>query len=186
LIANLDASLPDNVVFDTGQLGPSTVDGWAQVGMTIDGLWGFTGSVHESGAVGHNYAFALALDPVDASGLSWTFVREGHVSGTFDIGFRDDLWTVQGYFPSIAENWYSVKAAAKASHYKSTLQVSTQAIQVIEAIAAALAIAAAAIFLMVVGGGEEEAQKWDCTFLPGQSQNPDESPPVFSCVRTQA
>ena len=75
VIAGLNNSPPDFRIFDSGPLGPSTTTGWAQVGFTIDGAVYFRGAVHESGLIGHNYTFAMAIANYrDASGNVPVFV----------------------------------------------------------------------------------------------------------------
>src|SRR5215510_12884343 len=59
---------PQSVVLETGPLGPATVTGSAQLGINADGFWTFRGNVHESGFIGHFYAFGLVLDLLDTAG----------------------------------------------------------------------------------------------------------------------
>src|SRR5271157_3661301 len=52
---------PETVILSSGDLGPSTVTGWAQLGLQSNGYWSYRGHVRESGALGHNYVFGVAL-----------------------------------------------------------------------------------------------------------------------------
>ena len=96
LINVLDNALPDFVVFDSGPLGPSTTTGEAQIRMTIDGQVTFTGKVHESGAVGHNYVFAMIVDAYhDSAGDALVFLHKGSVNSPIDeFGSPDDPWNL--------------------------------------------------------------------------------------------
>ena len=130
----------ETVVFDSGMLGPSTVSGQAQLALSSDGFWSFRGSVHESGAVGHNYFFAFALNVTDSAGKTLAFVQQGSVSGTFDVGSRDDTWQQDGYDPFIVASWDTIRT----SGYNARLHVSTDPLQAVEAVLAGLFTAAAA------------------------------------------
>ncbi len=172
VINGLNNSLPDFRVFDSGQLGPSTTTGWGQVGFTIDGGVAFRGAVHDSGFVGHEYTFAMAIANYrDASGNVPVFVRSGYCrrenSGLpFGTPRRDDSWNGDGTFDRlVAANWDSIKSSA----WHASLNVDTSVGDVVQLVADAL-IAAAAVYAgtsftvaLIAGGGANAT--W------GQDQN---------------
>src|SRR5215813_1755165 len=55
LMDALERLPPQNVIFDSGPLGPSTVTASAQVAFTSDGFASFRGTIIESGGIGHDY-----------------------------------------------------------------------------------------------------------------------------------
>jgi hypothetical protein len=171
VIAGLNNSLPDFRIFDSGPLGPSTTTGWGQVGFTIDGGIAFRGAVHESGLIGHNYTFAMAIANYrDASGNVPVFVHSGVVEGTsaglpFGTPKRDDSWPdsndPQGgaYFdPFVAANWDSIKSSA----WQASLNVDSNAGAAVDLIgkamiAAALVAAGVSFTIAVAAGGGADA-----------------------------
>jgi hypothetical protein len=148
LIGTLNALPPATAIFDSGTLGPSTVTASAQVGIQSDGLASFRGHIHESGLVGHNYLFAIALrDLKDSKGNPLVFAREGNVKGQADIGSSDDDWQIDGINSLISDNWDT----AKNSRFDARLHVSTDPFQVVETIIiglfAALGVVAVSLFV---------------------------------------
>jgi len=131
LIGGLEGLPPATVIFDSGTLGPSTVTASAQVGIQSDGLASFRGNIHESGAIGHNYVFAIALlDLKDSQGNTLVFAHEGNVKGQLDIGSSDDSWQDDGHNSLISDNW----DIAKNSRSQARLHVSTDPLQAIETV----------------------------------------------------
>jgi hypothetical protein len=164
LIADLNASPPDFVIFDSGKLGPSSTTGEAYVGMTIDGGVAFRGYVREGGEFTHTYAFGMVVDNyTDASGKVFLFLQRGTVGGTLDpFHPREDDWAWPGTIdPFIADHWDSIKA----SNSHATLQVDLDPALVITEIVDALSIGIVFVIL----------------FPPGKSQVhwPDQNDPVF-------
>jgi len=142
LIGTLDLLPPAIVVFDSGTLGPSTVTASAQVGLQSDGLASFRGHIHESGATGHNYLFAIALlDVKDSQGNTLVFAHEGNVKGQLDIGSSDDDWQIDGLDSVISDKW----DIAKNSRFESGLHFSTDPFQVVETVIARLFVAAGVV-----------------------------------------
>lgn len=131
------------------------------MGFTIDGGVAFWGSVHESGFLGHDYTFAMAVyNYRDASGNLIVFVHSGSVEGT-DRGVtsapkRDDSWNGNASMdPFVSNNWDSIKS----SGWHASLNVDTDPGQVIAAVvdgavlAGALVSAAAFVIAGIAGGG---------------------------------
>ena len=158
LINTLNAHGPDSKVFDSGQLGPSTTTGWAQVGFTIDGGVAFRGSVHESGLIGHDYYFVMVIANYrDPSGKVVVFMYVGNVEGTSDdpLGSpkRDDSWNGGAIMdPFVAEHWDSIKA----SEWQANLSVDTKAGDVIKLVVESLfaGVVIAGIVLFTIAGAK--------------------------------
>jgi hypothetical protein len=117
------------------------------VGIQSDGLASFRGHIHESGAIGHNYLFAIALlDLKDSQGNKLVFAHEGKVSGQLDAGSSDDNWQTDGHNSLISDNW----DIAKNSRFQARLHVSTDPLQAIETVItglfAAVGLVAAVLF----------------------------------------
>jgi hypothetical protein len=147
-ILNLTVNVsPETISLASGPLGPSTVSGSASLVMNSDGFWFFSGHVHESGFIGHDYAFGMTLDTLEPlSGKALVFTNEGTVHGTSDPwGSRDDDWTQQGKDQLISSNWDKIKT----SQALATLHVSSDPFQVFEAVVEPLIIAAAAFGAIV-------------------------------------
>jgi hypothetical protein len=141
LVVTLDQLPPATVTFNSGTLGPSTTTGFAQVGLQSDGRSSFRVRVRESGLIGHNYFFAMALlDVVDSQGNMVVYTLQGEVHGTLDIGDSDDDKQEDYFHPLISDQWN----VAKNSRVSSRLHVSTDAFQTGEAIAAFVGILFAA------------------------------------------
>lgn len=120
----------------SGELGPSTVSGRAQLVLFSDGFWTYRGQVHESGLISHDYVFTVALDYVDPDGQIYTYAADGTVHGTADIGSRDDDFQLDGWDQRISANWDAVDAAP----WKANLHVSTDVFSAIVAVAGTLAV----------------------------------------------
>jgi hypothetical protein len=174
LVGTLDLLPPATVIFDSGTLGPSTVTASAQVGIQGDGLASFRGHIHESGAIGHNYLFAIALlDLQDSQGNTLVFAHEGKVNGQLNIGSSDDDWQTDGHNVLISDNW----DIAKKSGFHAHLHVSTDPMQAIETIItggfAAVGVVAFALF-----ASDPETK---CTW--GPSGDPQGAGAGFRCTR---
>jgi hypothetical protein len=94
----LDFDAP-NIVFDDG----TPVGGWSHVTLHQDGTYHFTGHFHDSGGTEYNMGLVWAVK--DAKDMVYTFEHQGHVSGTFEPGPRDDDWTNDGQDDRIAQGW---------------------------------------------------------------------------------
>jgi hypothetical protein len=146
LVVTLNRLPPAIVIFNSPEQGPSTVSGSAQLGLQSDGCASFFSHVRESGAIGHNYFFSIALlDVVDAQGKMLVFVHEGTVHGILP-GDRDDDKQTDGFNPFIADQWNNVKNSGFEAH----LHVSTNPIQALESLVVAF-YAARIIALAAVG-----------------------------------
>jgi hypothetical protein len=103
--ANLPAKLDydwNPLVFDHGV----PVGGRMHLTIRQDGSFTFTGHFHDSGAVSYDTLIAWVLK--DKRDRVYMFTHQGHVSGTFSTGSRNDDWTVNGKNPDIAKNWASI------------------------------------------------------------------------------
>ena len=92
------------VVFDTNYISFDNgvpVGGSATVGVWPSGYYVFTGSFHDSGAIGYDDKFEWGL--TDASGNVFTFQHQGSMQGTDAIFSpnRDDGWTNAGTNPAL-------------------------------------------------------------------------------------
>src|SRR5690242_8145947 len=88
LLGVLDNLAAASVTFDSGPLTAGFVHGSAYLFLQSDGKMAWGGKVHESGVVGDNFRFAVALlDVKDAAGNVLVFIHEDTVAGQLDIGF---------------------------------------------------------------------------------------------------
>ena len=135
--------VPDvqEIIYDSGTLEALTVRGWAQLAIHRNGDWFFRGHVHENGVVGDNYAFAIALNPIDTNSDLHYAIQQGTLGGTVDpFKDRDDDWQQPtGNDPAIAANWNAIRLRG-SSAFRSVLHASTDAAQVFEAVLEALTI----------------------------------------------
>jgi hypothetical protein len=83
--------------FNTGSIvfnGGVPVGGWSSLTLRSDGTFTFDGHYHVSGAPSYNVQLAWAI--ADGEGTVYTFVKNGHVAGTFESGSRDFDWHDSG------------------------------------------------------------------------------------------
>lgn len=164
LIQTLEGLPPDTVTFNSEVLGPSTVTASAEVGLQSDGKASFRGRIHESGLVGHNYLFAVALlDVVDSQGKTLVFAHQGNVKGQLDIGSSDDEWQVDGQNLLISDKWN----IAKNSRFEFRLDVSTDPFQAIETATLGLFIAVGVILITLFVSDD----KTECEWFPGPDED---------------
>lgn len=137
----------EEIIYDSGTLEANTVCGWAQLAIHKNGDWFYRGHVHENGVVGDNYAFAIALKPVDSSGDLLYVINTHSLGGTVDpFHTRDDDWQQSGNDHRISENWDNIKQRG-ASAFTSRLHAATEAVQVVEAVIEGLIVAIPAAFV---------------------------------------
>jgi hypothetical protein len=166
IIKKLDELPPQSVTFDSGTLVSGYVHGSVQFYMQSDGATAFVGDVHESGAVGENFVFAVhLLDLADASGRSIVFAHQDTVVGQLNIGFSEKNWRDYGSNSFIADQW----EAAKNSRIKAVLHASTNPFNLVETVAAGLGIAAASIFLGTQVRICGDKAEWKCGWRPSGS-----------------
>jgi hypothetical protein len=141
--------------------------------------------VHESGAIGDNFRFAVALlDVKDAAGNVLVFVHEDTVAGQLDIGFSDKEWNDFGINQLVADNWEQVRR----SRFEFRLDVSTDVLQAVETAFALAAIVVGAIFggheLIICPEGEEYKCTWNASgkTIPGDPRDPPVSGAAYQCV----
>jgi hypothetical protein len=149
----IDVADIEEIVYDSGPLEAGTVRGWAQLAVHRNGDWFFRGHVHENGFVGDNYAFAIALKPIEADADLHYAVQHGTLGGTVDpFDKRDEDWQQPtGNDPVIAQNWNLIRQRG-SSAFRSVLHVSTDPLQVLEAVLDTLAIGVAIAAGAVVVG----------------------------------
>ncbi|MFI9105512.1 hypothetical protein ACIGXA_33895 [Streptomyces fildesensis] len=139
---------PQSYYIRSGDLGPSTVTGKADLVVFSDGFWSYRGDVHESGLIGHDYVLGILLDYVDPNGEVYAYANDGTVHG-LDIGSDDDSWQKDGWDQRISRNWDAIAAAG----WQANLHVSTNLLAAVEAMAVALPVVrygAAVVALVVV------------------------------------
>jgi hypothetical protein len=108
--------LPPQLDFDWNPIvfgGGVAVGGWAHLTLRQDGSYTFSGHFHDSGGVEYNMALVWGVKDGGANNV-YTFEHQGHVSGTFEPGSRDDDWTVDGQNDVIKDNWASIVATNDA------------------------------------------------------------------------
>ena len=89
------------------------VGGWSHLTLHSDGTYNFTGHFHDSGGTEYNVTLAWAVK--DSNNMVYTFQHQGHVSGTFESGSRDDNWSNDGQNDAISNNWAAIVAGNTAT-----------------------------------------------------------------------
>jgi hypothetical protein len=97
-----------SITFDSGV----PVGGFAHLTLRRDGTYKFSGHFHDSGATEYNVAAVIAVK--DSANLVYTFQHQGHASGTFEPGSRDDDWSNDGQNADLANHWASFTTATQA------------------------------------------------------------------------
>lgn len=140
------------LIFDSGEQGPSTTTAWAQVGMQRDGRTSFRGSIHESGAIGHQYISAVAfLDIKDAEGRTLVFAHPGSVAGTWVVGKSTQDWQDDGISQLVEAQWDQIKN----SRIEWKLHVSTDPSDVLGLAAEGLFVGVVVVAAILVGGSNK-------------------------------
>jgi hypothetical protein len=83
--------------------GGVPVGGFAQLTLFQSGNFNFNGHFHVSGAPSYNVGFAVGVR--SSRGVLYTFLKSGHVAGTFEPGSRDFDWSVQEFRAVLHEDW---------------------------------------------------------------------------------
>jgi uncharacterized protein with LGFP repeats len=84
--------------------GGVPVGGWANLTVSADGSYHFTGHLHDSGFASYNDSVMVGL--VSPSGILYTIPpHTGHMAGTIESGSRDDNWDITGNDPVLANAW---------------------------------------------------------------------------------
>jgi hypothetical protein len=169
LIIALGNLPPISVILSSGEMNAGFVHGWAQLGFQSDGLFSFRGHVHESGEVGDNFLFAVALlDVKDSAGKPLVFPQDGWVAGQLDFGPSDRDFQGDGFHESLRGQWDT----ARNSRFQFQLHVSTNAWQVTEVVIIGLFTLAAAA---VIGYGAAK-----CDWYSAAEIDPDTGQPKHS------
>jgi len=155
--------LPQAVAFASGTLGPSTTTASATWVMNAQGFWNFSGSIHESGVIGHAYGFGMALNVKDANGVGFAVVKSGSVGPNLPGGTTDDSWSLTGFDQRIIDNWPTIVSAQSSAG----LNVTTDPIHIFDAVLTALGVVFVAV-LFAAG-----FQGFQCEDSP--TVEPDES-----------
>jgi hypothetical protein len=146
-IRTLSNNPPLRVWRYSGELGPSTVTGRAQLYLDADGFSSYRGEMREDGAMGHNYVFYMALVGVtDDNGRVPTFVNTGTVHGSLNIGSSNDSWQHDRQDRFMADKW----PAVEASSVHSNLHVSTDPLDAFETVTASLLAAGVIVVITVI------------------------------------
>jgi hypothetical protein len=147
-------SLPHALMFNSGTLGPSTVTASAIWMLSDDGVFSFQGSIHESGVIGHEYGFGMALNVTDANGVGFAVVHSGSIGPKLPFGNPNDSWKDVGFDQRIKDNWAAIASSATRSH--AGLNVDSR---VLLAIVDALGVPVIAVLAVL---GANEAKNWEC------------------------
>jgi hypothetical protein len=83
--------------------GGVPVGGFAQLTLFQSGNFNFNGHFHVSGAPSYNVGFAVGVR--SSRGVLYTFLKSGHLAGTFEPGSRDFNWSVQEFRAVLHEDW---------------------------------------------------------------------------------
>jgi hypothetical protein len=186
VIGVLDGLAPASVTSDSGPLTAGFVHGSAYLFVQSDGGIAWGGKLHESGVVGDNFRFAVALlDVKDADGNVLVFVHEDTLAGQLDIGFSDKEWNDFGVNQLVKDNWEQVRS----TRFEFRLHASTDALQVVETVFVTIAI----VVGVIVGGNEAtkcpEGSHWKCGWVesgqgrasPGDPRDPPSRTALFEC-----
>ena len=166
VIKGLDNLNPAGVIYKSGPMTANFVHGSAQLYLQSDGLVSFSGNVHESGVVGDNYLFMMALlDVRDLSGNTLVFAHNSSVSGQLDVGSSDASWQTNGPTQVVKDQWDNVKRSRVQSH----LHVSTDPVQVFETAYLGIWIAAGLALTGIFFGGFASDPRTKCD----PTTNPD-------------
>jgi hypothetical protein len=129
-------------------LDADTVAGWTDVEIRSDGLVGFRGHVHESGALSHHFNLLVVINVMVDVGTP-LILENGALSawvhGTAGFGSRDNDWSVTQYTKyshSLAEQWDVVRSSP--SNY-AIFDVNTGIVEITEALGAVAAASALVI-----------------------------------------
>lgn len=123
-------------------LSDGTTTGWSDVEIRSDGLVGFRGHVHESGALSHHFQVLIVINVMVDAGTPVILVYGGldaWVHGTVGIGSRDNDWStnqVTQFSNRLAELWDVVRSSP--SNY-AIFDVDTTVVEIGEALAAVAA-----------------------------------------------
>ena len=186
LIGVLDGLPPASITSDSGPLTAGFVHGSAYLFVQSDGGIQWGGKLHESGAVGDNFRFTVALlDVKDAAGNVLVFVHEDTLAGQLDIGFSDKEWNDPGFNQLVKDNWEQVRRTRFDYH----LHASTDPLQAVET-----GFVLAAIVVGAIVGSDEalqcpEGQHWKCGWIasgqpqasPGDPRDPPSKSAMFEC-----
>jgi hypothetical protein len=138
--------IPQALLFTSPTLGPSTVTANASWILNSDGFFVFKGQIHESGVIGHEYGFGMALNVTDANGVGFAVVHSGSIGPNLPFGDPDDSWHDVGFDQRIADSWTTI--ASSSTRARSGLNVDSR---ILVAILDALAVPAIAVLAVVVG-----------------------------------
>ncbi len=83
--------------------GGVPVGGFSQLTLFQSGNFNFNGHFHVSGFPSYNVGFAVGVR--SSRGVLYTFLKSGHLAGTFESGSRDFDWSVQEFRAVIHEDW---------------------------------------------------------------------------------
>lgn len=112
---------PSLLVSSISQVGPLNtgyitfsggvpVGGYAQLTLFQSGHFNFNGHFHVSGAPSYNVGFAVGVR--SQRGVLYTFLRSGHLAGTFEPGSRDFNWSVQELRDVVREDWADISVGS--------------------------------------------------------------------------
>jgi hypothetical protein len=192
LLTVLNGLAPASVTFDSGALTAGFVHGSAYLFLQSDGGIAWGGHVHESGAIGDHFRFAVALlDVKDAAGNVLVFVHEDTVEGQLDIGPSDKNWNEPGINQLVADNWEQVRT----TRIEFRLHVSTDVLQALETVFTIAPVVAGIVAGIVVGsiflGAKAcpEGSEWKCGYsspgnqrsIPGDPREPPATGLEFGC-----
>jgi hypothetical protein len=79
---------------------------------------------------------AVAITTNDGVGLS--IPHQGHVSGTFGSGSRDDDWVIKGSNPAIRDRWYAIGPGS--FHWQSEVDIDIDIGEILKKLFAAVVL----------------------------------------------
>jgi hypothetical protein len=154
VLNNLPAAF---VHFPSGPMTAGTLHAEGELYVQSDGIFSFIAHLHESGGVGDNYIFGVALPDVrDPDGNALAFVQDGWIAGQLDFGPSSRDWHNDGVNPLLRDQWDIVKNLSPG-RVSFRLRASTNPLQVTETVLFAVG-------LLVLGGYGQSKCKWESPY----------------------
>jgi hypothetical protein len=142
----LDRLRQHRVVFSSGSLLPSSVKGTATLILCSDGMWEFSGHVHENGFLKHNYVLAAAMHVVDEANRVFAVANDGSVTDS-----RDDDFQHRGWDRRVSAHWDQLKTGPVTFRLEVGLDRAAMG-ELLLALLTPILIAAGVVYLVASGG----------------------------------
>jgi hypothetical protein len=146
----------------------AAANGWAQLTISSNGLWRYSGAIRATGAVSYDVAIATTPKVQDARGRTLSFAETGDVEGTLVLGGnREHTWDHKGSDEFVRDNW----DALRDCDFTTVLKVDFGVGDVLAVAASILGIPVAVIALAAGGAWMDANTKW-CGYTGHEYYNP--------------